>query len=381
MMIQNPFPEEEMEIQIDREELFKSVSRVQSIIERKSNMPILSTILLTAVSSKVSVSATDLELGFQQIVPADVVQEGSITISGRKLFEILKESKTPKFNIKEKKDNWVFLSDGVAKFNLACLPADEYPTITEPEDVSMVEADGGILSEMINKTIYSVTREDAGFKLSGIFMQKIESENNQILRMVATDGHRLSMVDKSIAGLESLEIDEGIMIPKKGMTELNKMASEGGVLKIGFKDKNCVVKREDIILLIRLLDTKFPDYRAVIPQKAEYIVDIERMLLLDAMRKMLILSNERYRAVKIVLEEDTMDLVSTNPDLGEAQEQIKINYRGNRLEAGFNPQYFLDILQPMTSETIHLGFIDSTKPCLLTGDEDVGFFIRWCCQV
>ena len=362
-----------MEIQINREELFKSVSRVQSIIERKSNMPILSTILLTAEASNVSVSATDLELGFQQIVPADVVQEGSITISGRKLFEILKESKTPKFNIKEKKDNWVFLSDGVAKFNLACLPADEYPAINEPEDVSMVEADGGILSEMINKTIYSVTREDAGFKLSGIFMQKIERDNNQILRMVATDGHRLSMVDKSIAGLESLEIDEGIMIPKKGMTELNKMASEGGVLKIGFKDRNCVVKREDIILLIRLLDTKFPDYSAVIPKKAEYIVDIERMLLLDAMRKMLILSNERYRAVKIVLEEDTMDLVSTNPDLGEAQEQIKINYRGNRLEAGFNPQYFLDILQPMTSETIHLGFIDSTKPCLLTGDEDVGF--------
>jgi DNA polymerase-3 subunit beta len=226
---------------------------------------------------------------------------------------------------------------------------------------------------MINKTIYSVTREDAGFKLSGIFVQKLERDNNQLLRMVATDGHRLSMVDKSVEGLESLEIDKGIMIPKKGMAELNKMASEGGVLKIGFKDKNCIVKRDDMILLIRLLDNKFPDYSAVIPQKADSIIDVERLLLLDAMRKMLILSNERYRAVKIVLDDDTMDLISTNPDIGEAQEQIKINYKGSRLEAGFNPQYFLDILQPMTSETIHLGFIDSTKPCLLTGDDDIGF--------
>lgn len=362
-----------MEIKIDREELFKSVSRVQSIIERKSNMPILSTILLTAGTSEVSVSATDLELGFQQKMSADVIEEGSITISGRKLYEILKESKASKFNIKEKEDNWIFLSDDIAQFNLACLPADEYPAITEPEDMTMVEIDGEIFSEMINKTIYSVTREDAGFKLSGVFLQKVTDDNELLLRMVATDGHRLSMVNNPLSGLDSIEIGDGIMIPKKGMIELNKIASEGGSLKIGFKDKNCVVKKSDVILLIRLLDTKFPDYSAVIPQKAEYDIGVERILLLDAMRKMLILSNERYRAVKIVLEDDIMDLISTNPDLGEAREKIKIEYRGERLESGFNPQYFIDILQAMKSEKVRLGFIDSTKPCLLTGDDDQGF--------
>ena len=362
-----------MEIKIDREQLYKCVSRVQSIIERKSNMPILSTILLTAQASEVRVSATDLELGFQQVMPAEVIQEGSVTISGRKLFEILKESKTETFNITEKDDNWVFLSDGIARFNLACLPADEYPTITEPEAVSTVELDGEIFSDMINKTIYSATREDAGFKLSGIFMQKVTQNDSSVLRMVATDGHRLSMVDNPIPGLDSIEIGDGIMIPKKGMTELNKMASEGGKLQIGFKDKNCVARRGSVLLLIRLLDSKFPDYTAVIPEKSSHIIKVERILLLDAMRKMLILSNERYRAVKIVLEDNKLDLISTNPDLGEAQEKIDIEYRGNHLEAGFNPQYFLDILQAMNSETIHLGFSDSTKPCLLTGDDDSGF--------
>ena len=362
-----------MEIKIDREQLYKCVSRVQSIIERKSNMPILSTVLLTAKASEVRVSATDLELGFQQVMPAEVVQEGSVTISGRKLFEILKESKTATFHIREKKDAWIFLSDGVARFNLACLPADEYPTITEPEEVSTVEIDGETFSDMINKTIYSATREDAGFKLSGVFMQKVDQNNTPALRMVATDGHRLSMVDNPISELDSIEIGAGIVIPKKGMAELNKMASEGGKLQIGFKDKNCVARRGSVLLLIRLLDSKFPDYTAVIPEKPAYIIKIERILLLEAMRKMLILSNERYRAVKIVLDENTLDLISTNPDLGEAQEKIGIEYSGDHLEAGFNPQYFLDILQSMNSETIHLGFIDSTKPCLLTGDDDHGF--------
>jgi len=362
-----------MEIKIDREELYKSVSRVQSIIERRSNMPILSTVLLTAFGSEVHVSATDLELGFQQIVSADVIQEGSLSISGRKLFEILKESRALNFHIKEKEDNWVYISDDIARFNMACLPADEYPVFTEPEGVSMIEADGETISEMINKTIYAVTREDAGFKLSGVLMQKIERDGNTFLRMVATDGHRLSLIDKPVTGLESLELGDGIMIPKKGMSELNKMASEGGLLRIGFKDKNCVVKRENVLLIIRLLEARFPDYNAVIPEKKEYILDIDRVLILDAMKKMLILSNERYRAVKIVLEDNNMELVSTNPDLGEAQENIKIEYRGERLEAGFNPQYFLETLQSMESEIIQMGFIDNSKPCILTGEADEGF--------
>jgi DNA polymerase-3 subunit beta len=362
-----------MEIKIGREELYKSVSRVQSIIERRSNMPILSTVLLTARASEVNVSATDLELGFQQIVSADVIQEGSLSISGRKLFEILKESKASTFHIKEKDDNWVYISDDIARFNMACLPADEYPVFAEPEGVSLVETDGETISEMINKTIYSVTREDAGFKLSGVLMQKIERDGKMFLRMVATDGHRLSLIDKPVAGLESLELGDGIMIPKKGMSELNKMASEGGLLRIGFKDKNCVAKRENVLLIIRLLETRFPDYHAVIPEKREYVLHIDRVLILNAMRKMLILSNERYKAVKIVLEDNNMELVSTNPDLGEAQENIKIEYLGERLEAGFNPQYFLETLQSMESEIIHMAFIDNSKPCILTGEADEGF--------
>jgi len=362
-----------MEIKIDRDNLFRSISRVQSILEKKSNMPILSTILFKSVGTKLYVSATDLELGFQQILEADIIQEGSITISGRKMFEILKESKKSNFHIKEKDNNWVYISDGVARFNLACLPADEYPSFVEPEGVNTIEVDGKILSDMINKTIYSVTLENAGFKLSGVFTEKIDDNGNSILRMVATDGHRLSMVDKKVNDIETLALGNGIMIPKKGMNELNKLASEGGTLHIGFKDKTCVAKKESTLLIIRLLGTNFPDYHAVIPQELLFSIEVNRISALEAMRKMLILSNDSYRAVKIALEDDVMELVSTNPDLGDAQENIQVKYQGQRIEAGFNPQYFIDIFQSMESEIVSLSFVDNSKPCIIKGDVDDGF--------
>ncbi|SPD73512.1 DNA polymerase III subunit beta [uncultured Desulfobacterium sp.] len=362
-----------MEVKIDREELYKCVSKVQSITERKSTMPILSTILLSVGPSAVHVSATDLELGFQQILPAEVIEEGSVTISARKLFEILKESKAPNIHIKEKENNWIFISDSVARFNLACLPADEYPVFAEPEGVSMVQIEGEILREMINKTVYSVTREDSGFKLSGVFVQKVDIDGNQVLRFVATDGHRLSMVDKAVEGLETLELGDGIMIPKKGMLELNKMGIEGGHIQIGFKANHCVAKRENSLLVVRLLETKFPDYQAVIPEHEEFVIDVDRISLLEAMRRMLILTNDRYRAVKIILEDDSMELVSTNPDLGDAQEKMDVSYNGERREVGFNPQYFIEMIQSMESDTVHLSFAERKRPTIIKGDADNGF--------
>lgn len=362
-----------MEVKIDREELLKSVSRVQSIVERRSNMPILSTILLTADGGSLCLSATDLEIGFQETLEGKIESEGSVAVSGRKLFEILKESKGSYFHIKEKENNWVFLTDGGARFELACLASDEYPAFVEPEGAVMVEVEGDVLAEMVDKTIYAVTAEEAGFKLSGVFAENVDVEGEKFLRMVSTDGHRLAMIDKAIGMLESLDIGVGVMIPKKGMNELSKFASEGGPVQIGFKEKSCVVKKENAFLVMRLLEAKFPDYHAVIPEKEKFKLELNRIGFLEAMRKMLILSSERYRAVKITLDNNKMELLSTNPDIGEAQENIEVEYKGERLEAGFNPRYFIDVLNAMESEIVTLGFVDNSKPCVLKGEADEGF--------
>jgi DNA polymerase III subunit beta len=365
--------EDYMEIRIDRDELYKAVSKVQTIIEKRSNMPILSMVLLNVDKSDLYLSATDLEISFQQKIPAEVINPGSVTISGRKLFEILKECKNPRMHIREKENNWVFLSDEQVKYNLACLPAEEYPLFLEPEGVDLMQVDGSVLKEMINKTIFSVTLEEAGFKLSGVFTEKVTQEEKLYLRMVSTDGHRLSLIEKEMADSGGLKIDGGIMIPKKGMLELSKLASEGGPIQIGFKQNNCVAKKESCLVVIRLLESKFPDYNAVIPKKMKSLVKVKREALLDGMKKMVILTSEAYRGVKITLEKNSIELVSINPDLGDAQERLDVEYKGDRVEAGFNARYFIDVLQAMESEFIDLGFIDNSSPCVIKGKEDIGF--------
>lgn len=362
-----------MEIRIDRDELFRCVSRVQGIIEKRSNMPILSTVLLSAVDTFATLTATDLEISIQQKMQAEVTGTGSITVPGRKLFEIVKESKGSIIHIKEKENNRVFVSDSQAKYNLASLPADEYPVFVEPEDVTTIEMDGEILREMINKTIYSVTMEEAGFKLSGVFTEKADREGKKILRMVSTDGHRLSLVDKDVGNLEALELANGVMIPKKGMSELVKLATEGGSVHLGFKKNNCVAKKENSLVVIRLLESKFPDYNAVIPKKVKAVATMKREALIDGMKKMSILSSESHRSVKVTLDKDSMDLTSINPDVGDAEDKVDVEYNGERIEVGFNGRYFIDALQSMASEMVELGFIDQSSPCTIKGKDDPGF--------
>ena len=161
-----------MEIKINRDVLLKGVSRVQGILEKRSHMPILSTVLLTTKGDKLEISATDLEIGFQNSYPAEVVKPGSITVSGKKLLDIARETNSKSIYIREKENNWIYISDNKAHYNLSCLPVDEFPTLAEPEGIVMIEIESVILAEMINKTIYAITIEDTGFNLSGVFMDQ-----------------------------------------------------------------------------------------------------------------------------------------------------------------------------------------------------------------
>lgn len=385
-----------MKIKVRIEPFLRVVSKAQGIVERRSNMPILSCVLLTAKDRRLFVSATDLQLGLEDSLDAEVISEGAATISGKKLLEILRESPARDSGgaiyIKGEPNNWVLLSDGKAKFKLAGFPPEEFPSFlpsgpgSEFEDCVMVELDPITLNEMIKKTIYAVTLEEAGFKLSGLFTEKITKDDKTYLRMVGTDGHRLSLIDKSFISdssqkspLEELELPKGVMLPKKGVTEISKLASLSdedagdGLIKLGFKHSSCIVSRGSAVLAIRLLDTKFPDYHAVIPEKMDYSVGVDRGEFLSAMKRMLIMSSERYRAVKMTLEDNTLTLVSANPELGEVEEKIGVSWTGPTMELAFNARYFVDVLQVMESEEVEMGFIDNSKPCVITGQADQGF--------
>lgn len=365
-----------MEIRIDREILLKGVSRVQGILEKRSHMPILSTVLLATKENELEISATDLEIGFQNSYPVEIIKPGSITISGKRLLDITRETDSKNIYISEKDNNWVYISDNNAHYNLSCLPADEFPVLTEPEDIIMIEIDSEMLMEMINKTIHSITMEEAGFKLSGVFMERINKGGEDFLRMVATDGHRLSLIDKRAPDIQKIEMKQGVMIPKKGLLELNKLALENGNILFGLKQNNLVAKKGKALIVIRLLDAKFPDYQNVIPvkgEKKENIITINRKALLEGIRRMMIIRSDQYQGVKMNIGGDYLEMVSVNPDLGNAEEKLEVKYEGKPIEMGFNPKYFIDALQPMDSDIIYLDIKDQTSPCLITGEQDDGF--------
>jgi DNA polymerase-3 subunit beta len=365
-----------MEIKINRDILLKGFSRVQGILEKRSHMPILSMVLLVTKKNELEISATDLEIGFQNSYPAEIIKPGSITIPGKKLLDITRETNSKNIYILEKENNWIYISDNKAHYNLSCLPTDEFPILTEPEGIIMIEIDSKILSEMINKTIYSITMEETSFKLSGVFMEIVNKNKEDFLRMVATDGHRLSLIDKKIPKLLEIEITQGVMIPKKGLIELNKLTLEDGNILFGLKQNNLVAKKDKALIVVRLLDTKFPDYKGVIlPKKEdkENIITINKNLLLEAMRRMMIIRGDQYQGVKINIGTDYLEMVSINPDLGNVEEKIEIKYNGEPIEMGFNPKYFIDALQTMESDIIFLNIKDQTSPCLITGEQDEGF--------
>ena len=363
-----------MEIKINKEVLLKAMSRVQGILEKKSQMPILSTVLLKANDNDLELSATDLEISFRDRYPANIIQPGSVTISGEKLLAIVKETSSPEIHILEKENNWVYISDGSAHYNLACLAAEEFPTLDEPEGIAMIEIDGKVLSEMIAKTVYAIGPEEAGFKLSGVFMERIDKGGEDFLRMVATDGHRLSMIDKQLSDIEKLEMPNGVMIPKKGLVELNKLSSEE-TISLGLNQSNLVARRGKALIVIRLLATAFPDYKNIIPSEGEEnIITINRKSFLEAIRRMMILATSGpYQGVKLNIEGGYLNLATVNPDMGNAEEKVEIKYGGEPIEIGFNPKYFIDALSSMDSDIIQLNIKNRESPCLITGDKDEGF--------
>ena len=365
-----------MEVKIERDILLKAISRVQGILEKRSHMPILSTVLLTTKESNLEISATDLEIGLQNSYPAEIIKHGSITVSGKKLLDIARETNSLNIYLSERENNWVYISDNHAHYNLSCLPIDEFPVLTEPEGTIMIEIDSKILTEMISKTIYSITMEEAGFKLSGVFMERTDKDGEDYLRMTATDGHRLSLIDKKVSDIQKIEIGNGVMIPKKGLIELSKLSLDEGNILLGLKQNNLVAKKEKALIVIRLLETKFPDYKNVIPVKEKdeiNIININRQSLLDAMRRMMIIRTDQYQGVKMSIGVDYLGMASVNPDLGNVEEKIEIQYKGEQIEVGFNPKYFIDALQPMESDTVNLDIKDQASPCLITGDQDEGF--------
>jgi DNA polymerase-3 subunit beta len=351
-----------MNFSIDRSPLLEALQKVQTVVEKKNTIQILGNILCIVKNQELSLCATDLEVGIKVTLPVEVQQEGKITLSAKHFLEIVKELPEKKLHVTRKDNSWIELICGKSKFNIVSLPADQYPTLPSFEDKTYFDGRTDALIDMIDRTQFAASTDATRYHINGVYFEYLE---NSLMRMTATDGHRLSFVDQEVF-LANPELKRGIIIPKKGLTEFRKLLDEGSpTIGLSFERGYIFAKLSDSYLFIRLIDGEYPDYRPVIPKVVDRLVSIDRQAFNSALKRVSLLANEKSRGVKLSLQPGTLVISSSNPDMGEAREEIDVEYTGEAMEIGFNSKYLLESLAVMKSEKLEFRLKDRLSPGIL----------------
>ncbi len=365
-----------MEFTIDQAQLVRGLARTQSIVERRSTMPILANVLLAAEGSgsggRVEFAATDLEVGVRTAVPArEVVSPGKLTLSAKKLYEIARELPAGDVHVTARENQYAEISCGKVVVNLVGLSPDEFPALPARGDAPFTAVDLGAVRSMIERTLYAASSDETRYNLNGVYLERL-AENAGAARMVATDGHRLALVDRAIeGGLEGLT--RGVILPRKGLQELKRLldeaagGDEAGGLEVAFRENSGLFVVGETLLVMRLIEGAFPDYRAVIPKGSDGGARVDREAFARALRRISIVSAEKTRSVKLALKPGVLEVSTTNPDLGEAKEELEVDYAGRPLTIGFNARYLIDFLGAVGADTVVLDISDETSPGLLRG--------------
>jgi len=362
-----------MQFHISKDLFLKALNKVQGIIEKRHTIPILANVLIEANNSEIIITATDLEVGIKSSYKSNVIKEGKVTVSAKKLFEIIKELPDKNINFESKNNYWVEINCGKSIFNLVGLSPEEFPKFPEISNIlSQVEADK--IGEMIDKTIFSVSNDETKFNLTGIFIKSETDELKNNLVFVSTDGHRLSMIERELSSKLDNKFSDGFILPKKGINEIRKIIEmTDGNVQIGISENNFSVSTDTTKLIMRMVDGDFPDYKRVIPEKTSNYAVINKDLFLHSLRRISVLSSEKSKGVKVNLSNDSLTLYSSNPDIGDAKEELDVVYTGSEISIGFNAKYIIDILQTINSENVILYLKDNISPGLIQPERDENY--------
>jgi DNA polymerase-3 subunit beta len=351
-----------MNFSIDRSPLLEALQKVQTVVEKKNTIQILGNILCSVKDQELSLCATDLEVGIKVTLPVESSQEGKITLSAKHFLDIVKELPEKKLQITRKDNSWIELVCGKSRFNIVSLPADQYPSLPAFEEKSYHEGKTDSLTTMIDRTQFAASTDATRYHINGVFFENLEGS---LMRMVATDGHRLSFVDQEVF-LSNPELKRGIIIPKKGLMEFRKLLGEAGeTIGLSFERGYVFAKFPNSYLFIKLIDGEYPDYRPVIPKAADRLVKVDRQEFNSALKRVSLLANEKSRGIKLTIQTGSLVISSSNPDMGEAREEMDVEYTGEPMEIGFNSKYLLESLGVMKSDKIEFHLKDRLSPGIL----------------
>lgn len=356
-----------MKFTISREVLLQPLSQVIGVVERRQTLPVLANFMLSARDGRLTVTGTDMEVELISSVAADVSMEGEITVPARKLLDIVKALPDGSKISFTMVDDKATLSAGRSRFTLATLPASEFPATDQVETLENISVAESVLKKMMDKTSFAMANQDVRYYLNGLLFDF----SGEQLKAIATDGHRLAICD--LNSPVSISSDRQLIVPRKGVMELSRMLSgEDDAVTLAIGRNHVRLVKGDTTFTSKLIDGRFPDYKAVIPVGADKQMLVDKNLFIEALQRAAILSNEKYKGVRLEAAGSTIKIIAHNPQHEEAVEEIEAELNFDRLAVGFNVTYLLDALVAIDTERVSLELRDANSSCLVSApDSDV----------
>jgi DNA polymerase III subunit beta len=356
-----------MNFEIDKKEFLKGLGLMQSVAGRKTTLPILSHMLLEWEENSLYLTGTDLETGIREELMAKIHQKGKASVSAKKLYEIVRELPEETIHIQKKDNQWITLQCGKSIFNLAGLDPEEFPSLPAYQEENFSAVSTRLIREMIEKTVFAASNEESRYHLNGVLFAQSKQGGKEILRMVATDGHRLSLVDRENQKIHGIE-EKGIIIPKKGVLEIKKIIGDGdgeGEMGIYFNSTHGFFKMGKSLTVIRLIDGEFPEYEQVVPKGNDKKIVMVKARMYSSLKRVSTMASEKMEGVKFSLKKNSMEMSSTHQDFGDAKEEVEVVYEGPPLEVGFNARYLIEALNVMDTEEVLMELKDEGSPGIL----------------
>ncbi len=358
-----------MKLSISKSQLLLGLQRVQNVVERRTTMPILSNALLKTEGNGLSLSATDLEVGIQSVLATEVMEAGAITIKARSLLDIVRELPDTFIKLQTRDNGRLEITANRSVFNILGLPAEDFPEIpgfSSEDSQPFVRMNGTAVIAMLDKTLYAASTDEARYHLNGVYFETLDAESKRVFRMVATDAHRLALVDNAEALFDENAwklFGDGVIVPRKGLNELRRLLAEGKEdFFVSIKGRMLFVKRDNIFLSMRLIEGKYADYRRIIPETPQSGIELDRESFLASLKRISLMSTDKSRSVTLSLSPGVLQLSSQSPELGDAKEEISIEYEGEELRIGFNSRYLIDAVSTLAGEKVLLELRGKQNP-------------------
>ena len=347
-----------MKFTSEREKVLEPLQAVIGVVERRQTMPVLANVLLSAKNGRLSITATDLEVELVAGVEVTVQQAGEITVPGRKLLDIVRALADKAAVVFTLDGDKASIKSGKSRFSLTTLPAADFPSIEEINPALSFEVEQSALKRLIDKTHFSMAQQDVRYYLNGMLLES----DGKSLRTVATDGHRLALCEMELATKSGTQ---QVIVPRKGVLELQRLLGAEGTVAVQVGSNHVRITLGDIRFTSKLIDGRFPEYGRVIPANPGRIITADREALRRALQRTAILSNEKYRGIRLALKQNLLVLTAHNPEQEEAEDEVEVSYQGEEFEVGFNVNYLLDALAAIEGAEVEVGLTDANSSCLV----------------